>query len=103
MIKIKIINEQIDKFSWSEENHKNPIEYFPMLGKNTILIIDESHNVVSDNLAKKSVRYVSDVGRHCKHIICCSATPFNSADGTDYQMYAYGRILTMIQYTIIMW
>ena len=93
MMKIKIINDKINTFLWSKKKHINPIDYFPMLGKNTILIIDESHNVVSDNLEKKSVRYVSDIGRHCKHIICCSATPFNSADGTDYQMYAYGRIL----------
>lgn len=92
-IKIAIINKNIEQFKWNEVPKKDPIEVFPMLGKNTILIIDESHNVVSDNLEKKSVRFVSDVGRHCKHIICCSATPFNTADNIENQMYAYGRIL----------
>lgn len=92
-IKIKIINKNIKKINWNEVPKEDPIEHFPMLGKNTILIIDESHNVVSNNLEKKSVRFVSDVGRHCKHIICCSATPFNSAKDIEYQMYAYGRIL----------
>lgn len=92
-IKIAIINENIEKFDWNRVPNKDPIEYFPMLGKNTILIIDESHNVVSSNLDKKSVRFISDVGRHCKHIICCSATPFNAAEDIQKQMYLYGRIL----------
>lgn len=92
-IKIEIINTNIEKFKWNEVPKEDPIEHFPMLGKNTILIIDESHNVISNNLEKKSVRFVSDVARHCKNIICCSATPFNSAEKIEIQMYAYGRIL----------
>ena len=92
-IKMLVINKNLEQFNWKKVQNKDPIEHFPMLGENTILIIDESHNVISNNLEKKSVRFVSDVARHCKHIICCSATPFNSAEKIEIQLYAYGRIL----------
>lgn len=106
-LKMIKINKQLDKFKWSTSNVMNNDvvsynEYFPMLGEKTVLIIDESHNVVSSKLSKNVTRYISDVGRHCKQIICCTATPFNSADNLENQLYLYGCILNKdpVHYTI---
>jgi len=94
-IKEFVLKDKTDDFI--EENKiEEDYKTFPLIGKQTIFIVDESHQLVSDNALKTQMRHLSDFSRSTKASIFCSATPVSSAEKPEKQLLHYGKLLNNI-------